>query len=337
MKRYFWICLSILPLQLFAQDSTVNDLMKDMNPPASEKKEPVKIFNSEKAINAYTTEVVGKGKMEFTVIHNFGDIGGRDGGTKTFFGLDDVADARIGFHIGLTDRLNLNIARAAGGSLEGILRVKQFYEIALKYQLLRQLENDPTHPFAVTIFFNNVISSMEKSLPTQTEPWRPNRFSDFGDRTSQLFQVIIAKKMGKVSLQLNPTIVHQGFVRPYDDETIFALGGAIRIPVTRNFNLIVDYFHPFRSKESTAAFQDTSITQFKIGPPTFGKVKFFDPLGVGVEIITAGHVFHLNFTNAREIIDNRFITYTTKTWDLGQFRWGFTIARKFSLWRPKTK
>ena len=335
MKRYFWLSFFLLPLQLLAQqDSTINDLMKNMEG-TDGKKEAVKIFNSGKVINAYTTEVIGKGRMEFNVVHNFGDVAGRDGGAKTFFGLDAVADARIGFHIGLSDRLNLHIARVAGGGTEGILRVTQLYEIGLKYQLLRQLENDPTHPIALTIYVNDVISAMSKPTPAQTEPWRPNRFDDFGDRQSQVVQLIIAKKIGKVSLQLNPTLVHEGFTRPYDDKSMFALGGAIRIPITKSFSLIVDYFHPFRSDASTAAFKDTSITKFKIGAPTFGAVKFFDPLGVGVEITTAGHIFHLNFTNAREILDNRLIPFTSKSWGKGQYRWGFTISRMFSLWKPK--
>jgi len=335
MKRYFWLSCFLFPLLLLAQDTTMNTLMKGMDAPGKEKRLPVKIFNSERAINANTTEIVGKGKMDFNVTHNFGDVAGRDGGEKTFFGLDAVADARIGFHIGLTDRLNLNIARDAGGSTEGIFRVTQLYEVALKYQLLRQFENDPSHPVAVTVFVNNVISAMSKPLANQTEGWRPNRFNDFSDRMSQEFQLIIAKKMGKVSLQINPTVVHQGLDKTYDQQTIFALGGVIRIPITRNINLVVDYFHPFRSKTSRDAFADTSKTQFKIGPPTFGAIKFFDPLGVGVEITTAGHVFHLNFTNAREILDNRLIPYTTKSWGKGQYRWGFTISRKFVLWRPK--
>ena len=51
---------------------------------------------------------------------------------------------------------------------------------------------------------------------------------------------------------------------------------------------------------------------------------FHDVFGIGVEILTAGHVFHLNFTNARNILENRFLAHTTGSWGEGQFRWGFT-------------
>ncbi|HQV60653.1 MAG TPA: DUF5777 family beta-barrel protein, partial [Chitinophagaceae bacterium] len=62
-------------------------------------------------------------------------------------------------------------------------------------------------------------------------------------------------------------------------------------------------------------------------------IRFFDPLGVGFEILTSGHIFRLNFTNATEIVENRFIPRTITSWGKGQFRWGFTISRNFTLWR----
>ena len=47
--------------------------------------------------------------------------------------------------------------------------------------------------------------------------------------------------MGKISVQLNPTIVTRGMAIPYDQKTYFALGGAVRLPLSRSINLIVDY------------------------------------------------------------------------------------------------
>jgi hypothetical protein len=328
MKKYFWICLFLLPLQLLAQDTTMNNLIKDMDAPATEKKQPVKIFNSEKVINANTTEVVGKGKMEFNVTHNFQDIAGSSGGIKNFFGLDKAADVRIGFHIGLTNRLNLNVAHIKGDEIRlrpdtlpnGAVQTlpDKLYEIALKYQLLRQLENDPSHPVSVTLFINTVISTA-KAIPGDGL----KNFKDFGDRTSQVYQLIIAKKIGKISLQLNPTLAHLNNVPAYDDATTFAVGGAARIPFSRRFAFIVDYFHCFISDKKKGNYYAKN------------DVKFDDPLGIGVEIITAGHVFSLKFTNTTAIMENQFIPYNSNSWSKGQYRWGFNISRTFSLWRPK--
>jgi hypothetical protein len=295
----------------------MNSLTKEMDSQGNgHEKVPVKIFDSEKTINARTTEVVGKGKMNFNVTHNFGDIGGSNGGIKNFFGLDNASDIRIGFHIGLGHRTNLILARSKGAAL-----VRNLWELGFKYQLLRQMENDPSNPVSVAVYANAVISSQKRN----TFDNQDNSFENLADRTSNIIQLIVARKMGKVSLQLNPTFMTRGYSISYDQKSMFAVGGAIRVPVGNRVNLVVDYFHPFRKENVEDSF---SVNE---------NLKFYDPLGVGIEIITGGHIFHLNFTNATEILENRFIPRTISSWGKGQFRWGFTISRNFVLWREKKK
>jgi hypothetical protein len=273
------------------------------------------VFSSARLINANTTELVPKGILEFKVTHNFGDIGGDNGGVENFFGLDNATDVRIGFQYGLSKRMNLIAARAKGASL-----VQQLYEVGIKYRILQQA-TDGKHPLSLTLFANNVISAMKANA----QPDQENSFAKFSDRLSQTVQLIAAKKIGKVSVQLNPTFVNRNYVIPGDDKGIFAMGGALRLPVKGKFSLLFDYFHSFRSQESIDLFKNNGI-------------KFYDAIGVGVEILTAGHVFHLNFTNATESLENRFIPRTVSSWGKGQFRWGFTIARDFDmLWKKKNR
>lgn len=328
MKIFLRVALLLLPFHAISQDSLMNSLTAEMNNATQNEKEPVKIFNSSKAINANTTEMVGRGKMDFRVTHNFDDIDGKGGIFGRFLGLDNVRDARIAFHIGLSDRVDLNIARVKGAA-----SVNKLYELALKFLLSQQIENDPRHPLSIALFVNNVIATSKSSALPNFE----NTFEDFSDRMSQVIQLIVARKMGSVSLQLNPTFVHTNHVVINDDKSIFALGAAIRFPVTRNFNIILDYFHPFRSKESKEFFKTVDNTydppnDIIVNPKS---LRFYDPVGISFEVVTPGHVFNLNFTNATEILENRFIPRTTTSWGKGQFRWGFTIARKFVLKRQK--
>ena len=58
---------------------------------------------------------------------------------------------------------------------------------------------------------------------------------------------------------------------------------------------------------------------------------FYNPLAVGLEIETGGHVFHLNFTNNGAISETNFIPNTTSNWLDGQFKFGFNISRVFSF------
>jgi Membrane bound beta barrel domain (DUF5777) len=274
---------------------------------------PVEIFSTERTINATTTELVGKGKMDFKVTHNFDDAAGKRGGIKNFFGLDNSTDVRIGFEIGLGKNLDAVIARAKAAS-----NISRIVEMGLKYRFLQQTE-DNNVPLSLAVYINNCISTTKSS----TSPTDDNYFPDFSKRMSQLIQFIVAKKIGKVSLQLNPTFLNQGYVVPNDQKSMFAIGAAIRFPLGGKFNFIIDYFHPFRT-QSSKDFLFASKA-----------LRFYDPLGIGLEILTGRHVFHLNFTNSREILENRFLPRTTTSWGKGQFRWGFNISRTFTLWKDK--
>lgn len=293
----------------FAQDSTATT-----TPAPAKEVSYIWVFSAPKLINANTVEMIPKHVLEFKVTHNFGDIAGDNGGSKTFFGLDNATDVRIGFQYGVSKRLNVIAARSKGAGA-----VQQLYEVGLKYRLMQQAE-DAQHPLSVTLFANNVISAMTKS-PT---PGQENSFDNFSDRNSQTVQLMVARKFGNLSLQLSPTMVHRNFVPTNDENTLFAMGGALRVPVKGMFSFIVDYFHTFRSQGS----KDYYRTQ---------GVHFYDALGVGIEMLTAGHVFHLNFTNATEILENRFIPRTVTSWGKGQYRWGFTISRDFNLFYKKKR
>lgn len=301
MKRIFTLTAFLISLQLLAQDNN--------------EKKSVQIFSSEKTINANTPETVGKGKMAFKVAHNFGDIGGASGGIKNFFGLDNSTDVRIGFQVGVGKRFDLIAARAKGAGLQ-----QRSFEFGLKYKLMEQKENDPSHPLAIAIFANMVIATNKANA----FPDQDNSYKDFSDRVSNVLQLILARKMGKVSVELVPTFLIRNYAVSYDQKSMFALGGAIKLPLIQNrLNLLVDYFHVFRREAVKDSFRVKD------------NIKFYDPLGVGFEILTSGHAFRLNFTNATEILENRFIPRTISSWGKGQFRWAFAISRTFTLWRDK--
>ena len=294
------------------------------------------IFSSPKLINANTVEVLPPGILEFKVTHNFGDIAGDDGGIDKFFGLDEVQDVRIGFQYGLSKRVNLIAARAKGADqFPNTIELRQLYELGVKYRMMQQA-NDSKHPFSLVFFGSIVACAMEAEADTSVFKGRSDKsFETFSDRLSETFQIMIARKFGKISLQLSPTVAYRNYVMDGDDNMLFALGGGVRIPVMGRFSIIADYFHSFRSQSNIDFFKDPT----KGGSFTNGAgIHFYDAFGIGAEILTEGHVFHLNFTNATELLENRFVHRTTKSWSKGQFRWGFTISRDFDLlWKKKNK
>ena len=330
MRKVKGLFLLLAGFNAFSQQTDSSQLVS-----AKQQPEYIWVFSSPKLINANTVEMLPAGILQFKVTHNFGDIAGDNGGIEQFFGLDNVQDVRIGFQYGLSKKVNIIAARAKGADqFPNTIELRQLYELGIKYRLTQQA-NGAGHPFSIS-FFGNIVACAMEAEPDTTLLWKKtdNSFESFSDRLSETLQLMIARKFGKLSLQLSPTIVYRHYVMEGDQNTIFALGGAIRLPVAGRFSIIADYFHPFLAQSTIDFFKDP--TKGGLGTPD--GVRFYDAFGIGAEFLTEGHVFHLNFTNAIEILENRLIPRNTKSWGKGEFRWGFTITRDFDLlWKKRNR
>lgn len=269
------------------------------------------LFKTTRIINSQSTETIHKRELDFKVDHRFGDIAGTRGGAASFFGLDNATDIRIGFDYGISDHFNVGIARSKGAT-----RVSQLYDLNAKYRLLRQT-TDGKIPFSVTAYGSLTIPGVRADTENNNES---TSYRQFSDRLNIVGQLIIAHKFGSnFSLALHPTYIRRNTTAYYDDKKdLFALGIGGRLKVSRRMALVMDYFLPFRSAASKERYEN-AITAL------------YNPLGLGLEIETGGHVFNLNFTNATAIQEMQYIPETTSSWTKGEFRWGFTISRRFSL------
>ncbi|MBO9152506.1 DUF5777 family beta-barrel protein [Chitinophaga sp. GCM10012297] len=297
-------------LLLAAPAAMAQDNLGELFGKDSVRRDPViATFKSTRIINGQSNETLAKGDLDFRVAHRFGDIGGSGGGSSTFFGMDNSTDIRIAFEYGITDRLTAGISRAKGSG-----NFSQMYEVLGKFKVLQQTM-DNRIPIGVTVF-GNVVASGMKSSPEKSDV---NYFDSFSSRMSYTAQAIISRKFGDIiSLAVLPTYVHRNRVGYKDMNNMFAMGVGGRLRFSKRVALVVDYFVPFRDEESKDYYESRGT-------------KFYNSLGVGVEIETGGHVFHLNFTNSTAILENQFIPETVTTWTQGQFRWGFNISRRFSL------
>ncbi|UYQ93215.1 DUF5777 family beta-barrel protein [Chitinophaga horti] len=303
VKILFAACL--LPAACYAQDD-LSGMFKDS---AKRSLPVIATFKSTRIINGQSNETLGKNELDFRVGHRFGDMAGSNGGAKTFFGMDNSTDIRIAFEYGVSDNLTVGIGRSKGSG-----NLSQLYEGLVKYRLLQQT-TDNRIPLAITLFGNAVVSAMESA----EEEASPAYFGKFSDRMSYTAQAVLARQFGHAfSLAVLPTYVHRNRVGYADMNGMFALGVGGRLRFTNRLALVVDYFVPFRDQAS----KDFAKTQ---------GMEYYNSLGVGLEIETGGHVFHVNFTNSTATLENQFIPETTSTWTNGQFRWGFNISRRFDL------
>jgi len=60
-----------------------------------------------------------------------------------------------------------------------------------------------------------------------------------------------------------------------------------------------------------------------------------NPLSIGVDIETGGHVFQLHFSNSTGMNERAFLTETTGSWDKTEIRFGFNLSRMFQLKKKK--
>lgn len=256
-------------------------------------------FKSTRLVMTQTTETNKKNNLNFMVVHRFGDIAGSNGGGKTLWGLDNSSDIYIGFEYGITDNLDIDFGRS---------KMEQLLDLGLKYNILHQ-KADESAPVAVTLIADIGLKPYAVST---------NVYDDYSNRLSYFYQAIIARKFSsKVSFEIAPSLLRNNLPYPYipgNEKNIFSLSAAGRIKVTKHMGIVIDYTHSFSN------FRQNSNSP-----------KFYDPLGIGIEIETGGHVFTLNFSNAQAISPINYISDTESNWLKGQFRLGFTISRIFDL------
>lgn len=264
-------------------------------------------FMTTRLINAHTIETVDKGKLDVRITHRFDDIAGDLGGFETFFGLDNVTDIRIAFEYGVTNDLTVGFGRS-----KGVLGPLKLLDGFVKYRWLKQT-TDNKMPISLTVFGNTVTSIMKAT----DNPASETAFDKFAHRLSYDVQVIIARKFSdRLSLQIMPNYLHRNFVQFGDENDIFSIGIGGRIAIAKHYAIIFDYYQFFSEFRQ---YDENKV------------VNFFPPLGIGLEIKTGGHVFHVNFSNSPAILENQFIPSTTKSWLDGQFRLGFNISRPIQL------
>lgn len=297
-KIYILLLMLLSYCQSNAQD--MDSLMKNI----SSEQEPETViasFKSSRLILSQTTTMVKKYDLDFKVVHRFGDVGGTDGGSETLYGFDNSTDIYTHFDYGISDRLNIGFGRS---------KYEQLLDLQLKYAVLQQKEKDGS-PISLSVL-----------AKTGFTPYKVNSaiFDDYGNRFSHFIQAIISRKFSPdLSLQVTPGFLFRNVVLGAGDErTLFSTGIAGRYKFTKRFGVVADYY-----------FINSSYR--KDNP----NIDYSNPLGLGIEIETGGHVFSMNFANAKAIVENNFLPNSTSSWNKGQYRFGFTISRMFTLYKSK--
>ena len=217
-------------------------------------------------------------------------------GFKDLFGLD-YASMRMSFDYGITNNLMVGVGRST---------ILKDLDAFVKVRILQQTKGEKAMPLSLLVATGYIVTTQESFAPVKPT---------FGDRSSYYVQLIAGRKFSpRFSMQLSPLLVHNNStLNPADDKTIFGLGGGARFKVSKRIALMVDYHHAIGEL-------DRAIT---------------NPLSVGVDIETGGHVFQLHFSNATGMNEKGYLTQTTGDFFKGNIRFGFNLSRIFNVGRKR--
>jgi|LakMenE18May10ns_1017289.scaffolds.fasta_scaffold00825_2 hypothetical protein len=277
----------------FSQDTLVEEEYAEEEP---------KTFASTRIVSGHSVETLEKGIMDFRIEHRFGDIAGSNGGFQNMFGFDMLSDMRIALEYGITDNIMIGFGRCKGTGAP----YRSLLDGFAKYRFLTQKKNEM--PISMALIAGSSFTYMKAS----TDLSQVNSFPKVAHRFAYFTQLNVARHFGeKASLALMPTYVHRNYVAADDVNDLIALGGAFRVKLTSRFAIVGEYYQVFSDKD-------------------FRQTGYKNSLGIALEWFTFGHSFTINLTNAAGLGETQFIPYTFESWGSGQFRFGFSVSRKFS-------
>jgi len=289
------LCLMLTPLILLAQE----DLLSELEDGITQDQKVTATFKGLKVVNFESTKLASANDFYFVVSHRFGSV---KNGFDDLFGLDNAV-TQLKFIYGVSEWLNIGAARSS---------LLKKYGLHAKYRLMGQEEGG----FPITIAGYNLVTintALDKDLLPKLS---------FSDRLTYTTQLLLSRKVSeRLSLLLAPTFIHENLatrstrtdenevVSTFDEENNqFAVGLGGRMKLTKRWSINADYgIHLNRSNNSN----------------------FRNPLSIGVDLETGGHVFQMHFTNAQAMFEEGFMVQGQGDWGDGDFFFGFNLSRVF--------
>ena len=219
-------------------------------------------------------------------------FGTLNSGFYNFYGLDN-SQVRMSLAYGINDRLSIGIGRSS--SLKAI-------DSNLKYQLFRQSKGNKTFPLTICLNSSIVFKQYFKSTSE-------NSIFLLSDQFSYSHQLLIARKINrKFSIQLSPTIVHYNLLSiDQFNNDLYSIGYGLRYKLSNRISVNLESFSQFNSQNK------------------------INPISIGFDVETGGHVFQFHLSNSAFMINRAFIHETYDLWSEGSIYFGFNISRVFTV------
>ncbi len=270
--------------------SAQDDLLNQLDSVKStEKQIETAAFKGLQICNMQSTKLAAKGEWYMVVSHRFGDL---THGFDNFFGLDNAL-TKIGGLYSVTNWLTLGASRHT---------YKKTYELTAKYKFA----NQETSGFPVTIVGYNTMD-INSELKKAANPGLK-----FNNRIAFSTQLLVSRKFSdSFSLEIAPVYIHKNLYEyGLEQKDQFFIGSGLRYKVAKRISVNLEY----------AA---------RVATPEGFTSPYHNPLSLGMDIDTGGHIFQLVFSNSQPMNDVAVFSNTTGKWNGGSIYFGFNMYRVF--------
>ncbi len=314
MKNYFSLLVLFfalgffVPVQIIAQEDDMQKMLDSIAAAdaAGAPKDYVRAtFKTTRIVNFPSSETTGKKLLDFRIMHRFGNVYSGSGPflkdfLGNFFGLDGPAGIKIAFDYGINEWFTVGIGRSS---------YDKIVDGNVKARILRQT-TDNKMPISMT--YQGIMNVTTKEDPRKS--LGIDKYAMFTSRLAYSNTLTIARKLNdNLSLAFTAFHIHYNMVDDYRDKNdIFAAGISGRYKLTARMALTFEY-------------------AYRINQYVPDKTLYQDPLSIGLDIETGGHVFQVHITNGYGINETQFIPFSTSNILKGQIKLGFNISRVFTM------
>lgn len=298
MKNKYFNKLLILFFIIVSSTINAQDLLDKLNNEFPDKPVfEIATFKTTRIGLGHSIETRKKGALEISLYNRYWDIPNFEG--QRF--LADKVSTRYGLDYALTDNLTFGL---------GYTNHDKITDGFAKFKLLKQQKNTKKALVSITLFQGFSHRKFENTVL-------------YGSSTSSntyafTSQVLIARKINsEFSLQLSPTFIHRDASSLNNDpNNQFAIGFGGRHKIGGHASIVSEYFYvtnPLKSVETYNAFM------------------------VGVNWELSHLLLQFQITNARNFVEDTFITQTKNNFNAndGNFHFGFNAT--FVLHTKKKK
>ena len=265
------------------------ELMRELDSFPTHKEIASTAFKGLQICNMQSTKLAAKGEWYFLVSHRFGDL---KNGINTFFGLDEAL-TKIGGIYGVADWLSFSASRHT---------YQKTFEFAMKYRLA----NQQVDGFPLTIVGYNTLD-INTDLDKELYPGLK-----FNNRLAFSSQVLASRKFStSFSAEMAAIFIHKNLYDDFiDQEKLYLLGAGTRYKVSKRLSVNLEYASRLNLNGNTRS-------------------AFRDPISIGLDIETGGHVFQMVFSNTQPMNDVALFSNAGGNWEKGSVYFGFNMYRVF--------